>query len=71
MTTPDSSSRLRAAVDAVATPRHETAFRVLDLHRSHAHRAERCERSRVRARELAATLAEIVAELDLTPGDHR
>ena len=31
MCTPDSSVRLRRAVDAVATADHETAFRVLDL----------------------------------------
>ncbi len=31
MCTPDSSVRLRRAVDAIATDRHEAAFRVLDL----------------------------------------
>lgn len=31
MSTPYSSVHLRRAVDAVATPRHEAAFRVLDL----------------------------------------
>jgi hypothetical protein len=64
MTTPNSSRRLRATVDAMATPRHEIAFRVLDLYRVHAHRAEWCSRSRTRARELAAEFEEMVAELD-------
>jgi hypothetical protein len=64
MTTPNSSRRLRASVDAVATPRHEMAFRVLDLYRIHAHRGEQCARSRARARELAAAFDEMVAQLD-------
>ena len=64
MTTPDSSRRLRAMVDAVATSRHEIAFRVLDLYRIHAHRGDRCARSQARARELAVAFDEIVAELD-------
>lgn len=64
MTTPDSSRQLRASVDAVATPRHEVAFCVLDLYRIHAQRSRRCSRSRARAHELAAALDEIVDELD-------
>jgi hypothetical protein len=64
MTTPDSSRRLRAMVDAVATSRHEMAFCVLDLYRIHAHSGERCARSRARARELAVAFDEIVAGFD-------
>ena len=70
MTTSDSSTVLRAAVDAVVDDRHEKAFQILDLYQAVSRQAERCARSRARSRELAAVLDELIDDID-RPRDPR